>query len=58
VTIPFEQSSDAKFDIGHVLFIDISVTQKLLINEQSWQRRPVAQHSRKIAHPTLLSASH
>jgi len=33
VTIPFEQSSDAKFEIGHVLFIDISVTQKLLINE-------------------------
>src|SRR5438270_7314475 len=32
-----EQSSDVKFDIGHVLFIDIVGYSKLLINEQSEQ---------------------
>jgi len=31
------QSSDVKFDIGHVLFIDIVGYSKLLINEQSEQ---------------------
>src|SRR5437773_4753300 len=30
-----EQSSDVKFDIGHILFIDIVDYSKLLINEQS-----------------------
>src|SRR5438105_3850545 len=30
-----EQSSDVKFDIGHILFIDIVGYSKLLINEQS-----------------------
>ena len=30
-------SSDVKFEIGHVLFIDIVGCSKLLINEQSEQ---------------------
>jgi adenylate cyclase len=34
---PAEQSSDVKFEIGHVLFIDIVGYSKLLINEQSEQ---------------------
>ena len=32
-----EQSADVKFEIGHVLFIDIVGYSKLLINEQSEQ---------------------
>ena len=32
-----EHSSDMKFEIGHVLFIDIVGYSKLLINEQSEQ---------------------
>src|SRR5258706_9817685 len=32
-----EQSSEVKFEIGHVLFIDIVGYSKLLINEQSEQ---------------------
>src|SRR5881275_3753665 len=35
--MPSEQSSDVKFEIGHVLFIDIVDYSKLLINEQSEQ---------------------
>ncbi len=35
--MPSEQSSDVKFEIGHVLFIDIVGYSKLLINEQSEQ---------------------
>ena len=35
--MPSEQSSDVKFEIGHVLFIDIVGYSKLLINEQSDQ---------------------
>jgi len=35
--MPTESSSDVKFDIGHVLFIDIVGYSKLLINEQSEQ---------------------
>src|SRR5216110_3579581 len=31
----FEQSSEVKFEIGHVLFIDIAGYSKLLINQQS-----------------------
>jgi len=41
--MPSEHSSDVKFEIGHVLFIDIVGYSKLLINEQSEQigsRRP------------------
>ena len=37
MTIPSEQSSDVKFEIGHVLFIDIVGYSKLMINEQSEQ---------------------
>jgi len=37
VTIRSEQSSDIRFEIGHVLFIDIVGYSKLLINEQSEQ---------------------
>jgi hypothetical protein len=33
--MPFASSSDVKFEIGHVLFIDIVGYSKLLINEQS-----------------------
>ena len=32
-----ESASDVKFEIGHVLFIDIVGYSKLLINEQSEQ---------------------
>src|SRR6266699_2084309 len=35
--MPTEHSSDVKFEIGHVLFIDIVGYSKLLINEQSAQ---------------------
>ena len=39
MTIPSEQPSDIRFEIGHVLFIDIVGYSKLLINEQSEQIR-------------------
>jgi hypothetical protein len=32
--VPFERSSDVKFEIGHVLLIDIVGYSKLLINER------------------------
>src|SRR4030088_2012473 len=35
--MPSESSSEVKFEIGHVLFIDIVGYSKLLINEQSEQ---------------------
>src|ERR1700692_4862826 len=35
--MPSESSSELKFEIGHVLFIDIVGYSKLLINEQSQQ---------------------
>src|SRR5712664_4066562 len=35
--MPSEQSCDVKFEIGHVLFVDIVGYSKLLINEQSEQ---------------------
>src|SRR6186997_2806016 len=35
--MPPDQSYDLKFEIGHVLFIDIVGYSKLLINEQSEQ---------------------
>src|SRR5438552_2629678 len=41
--MPFESSSDVKFEIGHVLFIDIVGYSKLLINEQSEQIRKLKQ---------------
>src|SRR5213596_1459529 len=39
--MPPEHSSDVKFEIGHVLFIDIVGYSKLLINEQSDQIQKV-----------------
>src|SRR5882762_5855097 len=41
--MPSEQSSDVKFEIGHVLFIDIVGYSKLLINEQSDQVQTLKQ---------------
>src|SRR5437667_9768370 len=38
-----EQSSDVKFEIGHVLFIDIVGYSKLLITEQSEQLQTLKQ---------------
>src|SRR5437773_10233317 len=35
--MPYDRSPDVKFEIGHVLFIDIVGYSKLLINEQSEQ---------------------
>src|SRR6202008_1663846 len=41
--MPSEQSSDVKFEIGHVLFIDIVGYSKLLINQQSDQLETLKQ---------------
>src|ERR1700752_1957170 len=41
--MPFEASSDVKFEIGHVLFIDIVGYWKLLITEQSDQLQKLKQ---------------
>ena len=41
--MPSEQSSDVKFEIGHVLFIDIVGYSKGLINEQSEQIQKLKQ---------------
>jgi len=41
--MPSEHSSDVKFEIGHVLFIDIFGYSKLLIDEQSEQLRKLKQ---------------
>src|SRR5204862_2939751 len=41
--MPSESSSDVKFEIGHVLFIDILGYSKLLINEQSEQIQKLKQ---------------
>src|SRR5207237_4820256 len=41
--MPSESSSDVKFEIGHVLFIDIVGYSKLLINEQSGQIQTLKQ---------------
>jgi len=41
--MPFEQSSEVKFEIGHVLFIDIVGYSKLLITEQSEQLQTLKQ---------------
>jgi hypothetical protein len=35
--MPSERSSDAKFEIGYFLFIDIAGYSELLINEQAEQ---------------------
>src|SRR5256714_13618556 len=44
--MPSERSSDVKFEIGHVLFIDIVGYSKLLINEQSEQIQKLKQIAR------------
>src|SRR5205807_10169982 len=41
--MPSEHSSDVRFEIGHVLFIDIVGYSKLLINEQSEQLQTLKQ---------------
>src|SRR5205809_7734394 len=41
--MPTEHSSDIKFEIGHVLFIDIVGYSKLLITEQSDQLQTLKQ---------------
>ena len=41
--MPSESSSDVKFEIGHVLFIDIVAYSKLLINEQRDQIQKLKQ---------------
>jgi TolB-like protein/Tfp pilus assembly protein PilF/class 3 adenylate cyclase len=41
--MPSEQSSEVKFEIGHVLFIDIVGYSKLLINQQSDQLETLKQ---------------
>src|SRR6202035_1517866 len=41
--MPADSSSDVKFEIGHVLFIDIVGYSKLLINEQSEQIQKLKQ---------------
>jgi adenylate cyclase len=41
--MPSEHSSEVKFEIGHVLFIDIVGYSKLLINEQSEQLQTLKQ---------------
>ena len=51
-----DTTSDVKFEIGHVLFIDIVCYSKLLINEQSWQGTTGVQHSRKESRTQLSSA--
>jgi TolB-like protein/Tfp pilus assembly protein PilF len=46
-----EHSSDVKFEIGHVLFIDIVGYSKLLINEQSEQiqkLKEIARHAEQV----------
>jgi hypothetical protein len=47
VTIQSEQSSDVRFEIRHVLFIDIVGCSKLLINEQSDQIQELKQSHAK-----------
>src|SRR5205085_3258457 len=41
--MPLEQSTDVKFEVGHVLFIDIVGYSKLLITEQSEQLQTLKQ---------------
>jgi hypothetical protein len=44
--MPTDDSPEVKFDIGHVLFIDIVYYSKLLINEQSEQIQKLKQIGR------------
>src|SRR5437868_3070651 len=51
-----ERSPDVKFEIGHVLFIDIVGYSKLLINEQSEQIRKVKEIVRETEQVRLAEA--
>ena len=48
--MPPERSSEVKFEIGHVLFIDIVGYSKLLITEQSEQLQKLKQIVRTTEH--------
>src|SRR5438128_9351567 len=54
--MPSERSPDAKFEIGHVLFIDIVGYSKLLINEQSEQIRTLREIVRQTEQFRLAQA--
>src|SRR5205809_481936 len=54
--MPAESSSDVKFEIGHVLFIDIVGYSKLLINEQSEQIQELKQIVRATEQVRLAEA--
>src|ERR1700740_3014230 len=54
--MPPEQSSEVKFDIGHVLFIDIVGYSKLLINQQSDQLETLKQIGRDTEHSRAAEA--
>src|SRR5437764_6118129 len=51
-----ERSPDVKFEIGHVLFIDIVVDSKLLINDQSAQLQTLKQSVRGTEQVRLAEA--
>src|SRR6201982_2860558 len=53
---PSESSADVKFEIGHVLFIDIVGYSKLLINEQSEQLQKLKQIVRETEQFRLAEA--
>src|ERR671931_1416299 len=54
--MPPESGSDVKFEIGHVLFIDIVGYSKLLINEQSEQIQTLKQIVRATEQVRLAEA--
>src|SRR5207253_2449582 len=54
--MPSEHSSDVKFEIGHVLFIDIVGYSKLLINEQSDQIQKLKEIVRRTEQFRLANA--
>jgi len=52
--MPSEHSADVKFEIGHVLFIDIVGYSKLLINQQSEQLQKLKEIVHRSALPKTL----
>src|SRR6266576_7214119 len=54
--MPSEPSSEVKFEIGHVLFIDIVGYSKLLITEQSEQLQQLKQIVRGTAQVRIADA--
>jgi TolB-like protein len=54
--MPSEHSADVKFEIGHVLFIDIVGYSKLLINEQSEQIQKLKEIVRETEQVRLAEA--